>query len=51
MVVIVAISFVTGCGKKTPEITITHHESGSAEIYGRPELSRRYKSVGLTVLI
>ena len=24
---------------KIPEITITHHESGSAEIYGRPELS------------
>ena len=32
MVVMVAISFMTGCGKKTPETTMTHHESGSWDL-------------------
>ena len=30
--VIAAISFMTGCGKKTPETTMTHHESGSWDL-------------------
>ena len=39
MAVIVAFSFMAGCGKRTPEPTATHHESGSytqilSEIYG-----------------
>jgi len=29
MTVIVAFSFIAGCGKRTPEHTATHHESGS----------------------
>ena len=29
MAVIVAFSFMAGCGKRTPEPTATHHESGS----------------------
>ena len=38
MAVIVAFSFMAGCGKRTPEPTATHHESGSytlilSEIY------------------
>jgi major membrane immunogen (membrane-anchored lipoprotein) len=38
MTVIVAFSFMAGCGKRTPEPTATHHESGSytlilSEIY------------------
>ena len=32
MAVMAAISFMTGCGKKTPEITATHHESGSWDL-------------------
>ncbi len=39
MAVIVAFSFMAGCGKNTPEPTATHHESGRytlilSEIYG-----------------
>ena len=39
MAVIVAFSFMAGCGKRTPEPTATHHESGRyylilSEIYG-----------------
>ena len=38
IVVMAAISLMAGCGKKTPEITATHHESGNyilitSEIY------------------
>ena len=29
MTVIVAFSFMAGCGKRTPKPTATHHESGS----------------------
>ena len=32
MAVMAAISFMTGCGKKAPEITATHHESGSWDL-------------------
>ncbi len=32
MAVIAAISFMTGCGKKTPETTMPHHESGSWDL-------------------
>ena len=31
-VVIAALSFMTGCSKKEPEITLTHHEYGSATL-------------------
>ena len=50
MTVIVAFSFMAGCGKNTPEPTATHHESGSytlilSEIYD--ECMSRLKPMGL----
>ena len=49
MVVIVAFSFMAGCGKKTPETTMTHHESGSwdlitTEIYNEC-MANNYKGI------